>query len=187
MYVPSQSAQKARDIILIGMMGCGKTTIGRALGVELHRPLLDMDAVIEEQLGKSISDIFKEEGEAHFRSLETTFLRYLCDERPCSAERCILSTGGGVAMRQENRELLRRLGFVVWLRVDIPILIQRTARCTHRPLLMGGIPLKDRIRELCLQRYPVYAKTAHYTLDTSHMSVHQALDHIKEAASLYFR
>ncbi len=174
------------DIVLIGMMGCGKTTVGRALSIDLERPMLDMDTLIEEQIGKTIPEIFKEEGEAHFRSLETALLRYLVVDSPRKAEGCILSTGGGVPLRDENRELMRRLGFVVWLRVDAEVLYERTSRSNHRPLLSQPGCARTRLVTLCEQRYPIYEQTAHYILDTSQMDIHDVLLDIKEAAQRYF-
>ncbi len=177
---------RGKDIILIGMMGCGKSTVGRMLSIDLERPLLDMDALIEDQIGKSISDIFRDEGEGHFRSLETALLRFLADGPPSPAEGCILSTGGGVPIKPENRDLLRKLGFVVWLRVDVDTLYERTCRASHRPLLNHGGSARQRLKELCELRYPIYEETAHYIIDTSEVDVNVVTDWIKSAAEKYF-
>ncbi len=182
----ASKAESGRDIILIGMMGCGKSTVGRALSIDLERPLLDMDLLIEEQIGKTIPEIFNDEGEAHFRSLETALLRYLDDGCPSSAEGCILSTGGGVILKAENRELMRRLGFIVWLRVDVDNLLERTSRSNHRPLLQGQSCARMRLTELCEMRYPLYEETAHCVIDTSQLDVHEVTSMIKESAKRYF-
>ncbi len=168
------------------MMGCGKSTVGRMLSIDLDRPLLDMDALIEEQIGKSISDIFRDEGEAHFRSLETALLRFLVEGTPSPAEGCVLSTGGGVPVKAENRELLRQLGFVIWLRVDVDTLYERTCRTNHRPLLNQQGNARQRLKDLCAARYPIYEETAHYIIDTSKVDVNEVTDLIKAAAEKYF-
>ncbi len=171
-------------IILIGLMGCGKTTAGRELSKLLGKPFLDMDAVIEEQIGKPIPAIFREEGEGHFRALETALLRYLLSEEGQGAGAAIISTGGGVVLREENRALLRRMGFCVWLNVDVPTLITRTARSNNRPLLLNT----DRravLEKLSEQRNPLYASTAHLRLDTSRMDIGSVVRSIAEAAQQF--
>lgn len=181
-----QSSTPPRHVIFVGLMGCGKTTIGRELARLTGMSFLDMDVLIEEQIGKSISDIFKDEGEAHFRSLETALLRYLLEESPAPTAGCIISTGGGVIMREENRELLRRLGFVIWLDVDVPTLYERTSRTNHRPLLQQG-DAQEALRKLLESRAPFYAESAHLRLDTSSMEIPDAVRFVKEAADDYFK
>ncbi|MFI3242931.1 MAG: shikimate kinase [Akkermansia sp.] len=182
----SEDRTSSKHIIFVGLMGCGKTTIGRELARLTGMSFLDMDVLIEEQIGKSISDIFKHDGEAHFRSLETALLRYLLEESPAPTAGCIISTGGGVIMRAENRELLRRLGFVIWLDVDVPILFERTARTNHRPLLQQG-DAQETLRKLLEVRAPLYAESAHLRLDTSHMEIPDAVRFVKEASDEYFQ
>lgn len=159
-----------RPIILIGLMGCGKTTVGKELSKATGLPLLDMDAVIEEQIGKSIPAIFKEDGEARFRALETALLRYLKGTVGTAKGAAIISTGGGVVMRPENRSMIRELGFTVWFDVRIPVLLARTARSHNRPLLKTDDRLETltRLYEL---RAPLYAQTAHLRLETTEMDV----------------
>lgn len=172
-------------IILIGLMGCGKTTLGKELSKITGLPLLDMDAVIEEQIGKSIPDIFRDHGEAHFRSLETALLRYLTERRAFSHTPPIISTGGGVVVRAENRELLRRLGFVVWLNAGTKDILQRTARATNRPLLK----VKNRravIERLQQERNPLYAAAAHMRMDTSQVDIPELVERIRQSAEAYF-
>ncbi len=182
----SESASNhPKYIVFVGLMGCGKTTIGRELARLTGMSFLDMDVLIEEQIGKSISDIFKEDGEAHFRSLETALLRYMLEESPAPSVGCIISTGGGVIMRAENRELLRRLGFVIWLDVDVPTLFERTSRTNHRPLLQQG-DAQETLRKLLELRAPFYKESAHMRLDTSHMEIPNAVRFVKDAAEEYF-
>ena len=175
-----------RPIILIGLMGCGKTTVGKELSKQTGMPLLDMDMVIEEQIGKPIADIFRDEGEAHFRALETALLRYLeTDAGAAFCKNSIISTGGGVVMRPENREILRRLGFTVWLSVDVDILISRTSRNNNRPLLRQ--PNREEIlTNLLALRGPLYQETAHLTLDSSDLDIPAVVRAVHLAAQDYF-
>ncbi len=183
-----EEAPKApRPIILIGLMGCGKTTVGRELSKMLGMPLLDMDAVIEEQIGKPIPAIFQEEGEAHFRALETALLRYLLQEEGNSSSGVpIISTGGGVVLREENRAILRRLGFCVWLNVEVPTLIARTARSNNRPLL-ANTNRRATLERLSEQRNPLYAQTAHLELDSTKMDIGTVVRCISAAAQDFYR
>ncbi len=167
-------------------MGCGKTTVGKELSKQTGMPLLDMDSVIEEQIGKPISTIFQEDGEARFRALETALLRYLESEDGAGVCRnSIISTGGGVVLRPENREILRRLGYTVWLSVDVDVLISRTSRNNNRPLLRK--PNREEIlHQLLAQRAPLYAETAHLTLESSDLDVHAVVQAVYQAAQQHF-
>ncbi len=172
-------------IILIGLMGCGKTTVGRELSKLLGMPFLDMDAVIEEQIGKPISSIFHDEGEAHFRALETALLRYLLNEGRTETAPPIISTGGGVVLREENRAILRRLGFCVWLKVEVPTLLARTARSNNRPLL-ANTNRRVILEKLSLQRSPLYEETAHLQLDSTKLDITSVVRCISAAAQDFF-
>ena len=111
----AKSSSPLKNIVLIGFMGSGKSSIARELSHALGYPMVDTDALIVEQAGKPIRKIFEDEGEDAFRDLESTILRNLEGSQPT---RRIIATGGGVILRPENREILRRLGFVVWLVVS---------------------------------------------------------------------
>lgn len=172
-----------RPIILIGLMGCGKTTVGKLISKRTGMPLLDMDSVIEEQVGKGIPEIFAQEGEEHFRTLETALLQYLVDKP--SGMPAVISTGGGVVKRPENCKLLRRLGYVVWLNVSVKMLLHRTARANNRPLLQT----EDReatLRRLLDQRRYLYATTAHLRMNTTHVEVGEVCRRVCNAAEKYF-
>ncbi len=174
---------KGRPIILIGLMGCGKTTVGKALSKRTGMPLLDTDAIIEEQIGCPIPEIFAEKGEAHFRALETALLRYLLYNPTPSPS--IISTGGGIVVRQENRQLLRKLGFTVWLNVSINALLTRTAKSTNRPLLQNT----DRravFTRLDAERRPFYKEAAHLWLEASCMDVNSVAVRVCEEAERFF-
>ncbi len=174
-----------RPIILVGLMGCGKTTVGRELSKMLGMPFLDMDAVIEEQIGKSIPAIFRDEGEAHFRALETALLRYIATKAGSKEGADIVSTGGGVVLKPENRDIIRRLGFSVWLNVEVPALMARTARSTNRPLLAHA-DRRATLERLSRERSPLYAASAHLRIDSTFMDVVDVVDAICAAASTFF-
>lgn len=169
-------------IILVGLMGCGKTTIGKALSKRTGMPLLDMDSVIEEQVGKPIPEIFAESGENYFRALETALLRYLLDAKRVPT---IISTGGGVVLRPENRALLRQLGFCVWLRASVKVLAVRTSYSNSRPLLREGNAL-EKLQKLHTERRPLYRKTAHCVLESSRLDVPTVVTSICRQADKYF-
>ena len=170
-------------IILIGLMGCGKTTIGKLVSKRTGMPLLDMDALIEEQVGMKISQIFAQHGEAHFRALETALLRYLAAHPHTPAP--VISTGGGVVLRPENRELLRSLGFVVWLNVSPHSLMHRNIRAANRPLLQTENPAET-LHRLWEERGPLYRETAHRVLNTSRTEVGEVCRRVCALAERYF-
>lgn len=175
-----------RPIVLIGLMGSGKSTVGRELSRRTGLSLLDMDAVIEEQVGLSIPDIFREKGEAHFRLLETALLRYLEQGIASGHGAHIISTGGGVVLRPENREILRRMGLTVWLNVDLANLLLRTARAQNRPLLQ----VADReatLRALLVERSPLYTQASHLRINSSEMKVPEVVNTILRYAQKHLK
>ena len=177
---------KGRPIVLIGLMGSGKSTIGRELSRRTALPFLDMDAVIEEQVGKTIPDIFREKGEGHFRALETALLRLIENNVKNGHGAHIISTGGGVVLRPENRAILQRLGFTVWLNVDVPNLLARTARTHNRPLLQ----VDDReaaFRALLAERSPLYTQSSHLRINSSDMKVQEVVDTVLHHAQRFFK
>lgn len=171
-----------KSLVLIGFMGSGKSTIGRVLHEHLGYPLLDMDQLIEARAGKTIREIFADEGEAHFRDLESRLLEELCAP---DAPRRIISTGGGVVVRPENRERLRQLGYVVWLKASTENILQRTARNKARPLLQTEDP-RAAIVELLAAREPLYAQCAHLSIDTTGLSSEEVATGVLESARYYF-
>ena len=178
----NESTNPPENIVLIGFMGGGKTTVGRELHQRLGYPLVDMDQVIEQRAGKSISAIFEEDGETTFRDLETALLK----ELGLSVEpRQIISTGGGVIGREENRELLRNLGYVVWLHAPAELVLERTSKNRTRPLLHAEDPA-ERIRVLMAQREPLYQESAHLKLDTSGLDCGELATGILECARYLF-
>lgn len=140
-----------RNIVLIGMMGVGKSSVGRRLAQILHLPFVDADSEIETAANLSIAEIFATYGEAHFREGEQRVLARLLATGPK-----VLATGGGAFMNEETRENCRRNGITIWLQAEIPILLERVRKKSNRPLLERKNPelvLKNLLRE----REPTYA------------------------------
>jgi len=164
------------QVILIGSMGAGKSTIGRRLAARLSVSCVDLDAVIVEQAGCSIPDIFAKQGEASFRALESECLKTLCED----GQNNVLATGGGVVLSESNRELIKQSGFVVWLDARPEVLAKRIAGDRNRPLLKGVKPLQ-RARELDVQRRPLYKSCADLRIDTGKMRVPQTIHTIMDA------
>lgn len=149
-----------RHIILIGFMGAGKTTVGKTMARSLGYMFFDTDQLIEEKTGMKISRIFAEMGEEKFRSLETEILGDNWTER----ENWILSVGGGLPLREENRTLLKSIGTVVYLRVRPDTVLNRLKGDTSRPLLAGD-RVKERVEELMAYRSPLYEKAADFAVN----------------------
>lgn len=177
-----QGPQPLRNIVLIGFMGSGKSCIGRELHQSLGYELIDTDHVIENQMGKSISKIFAEDGEEAFRDLEIRLLEKLMQEKTSHQ---IISTGGGMAGRAENRSLLRQLGFVVWLKCTPEEIYQRTSKNKKRPLLQCDHPLQ-KITDLLAERSPYYQEAAHLEIDTTELNLSEISCGILESARYYF-
>lgn len=148
------------NIILIGFMGCGKTSVGIKLSYHMRRPMLDTDKLIEKDEGRTISEIFETDGEGCFRDLETQCLKKLI----ATADKQIISVGGGLPVREENHALLKELGTVVYLRAMAETIYERVKHDTTRPLLQGDDP-KQKIRSLMEQRAAVYEKAADIIID----------------------
>ena len=144
-----------RNIILIGFMGSGKTAVGRQLAKELDIPLMDTDEEIERQAGISISQIFSRFGEGAFRDMETNLLKELQKQQLGSGERMVISVGGGMSEREENRALMKQLGDVVYLQAEIGTLVMRLAGDTTRPKLQGQ-DLETVIKNLMARRESCY-------------------------------
>lgn len=163
-----------KNVVLIGFMGCGKTTVGIGLSYRLKRPVEDTDKRIEREQGMTVSEIFASQGEETFRKLETQLLECMCREECCR----IVATGGGLPMRPENRSLLKELGSVVYLRVQPETVYERLKEDTTRPLLQGENPM-GRIRSMLEQRHPVYQQTADLVVDVDDLTVEEIVDKIE--------
>ena len=151
----AQAVRKAlgtRSIVMVGLMGCGKTSVGRRLSGVLRLPFVDADEEIELAAGKSINEIFADYGEAHFRDGERKVIARLLTQGPQ-----VLSTGGGAFMNEETRARIAEHGISVWLKVELPILMKRVQRRDDRPLLKTTDP-EAKMRELMELRHPIYAQ-----------------------------
>ena len=141
-----------RSIVMVGLMGCGKSAVGRRLGAKLGLPFVDADEEIEKAAGKSIEDLFADHGEPYFREGERKVLARLLRSGPQ-----VLATGGGAFMNPETRAAIALSGISVWLKADLPLLVRRVAKRANRPLLKSGDP-EEVMRNLMQARYPVYAQ-----------------------------
>jgi len=147
-------------VFLVGMMGAGKTTIGRSLARALGRDFMDLDHELEARCGVRVPVIFEIEGEAGFRRRESAALEE-CTQR----RNIILATGGGAILAPENRQLLRQRGIVVYLRASVDELFRRTCRDRNRPLLATADP-RGTLRDLMVKREPLYVEVADIVIET---------------------
>jgi shikimate kinase len=171
---PDASPRHDRTIALVGLMGVGKSTVGRRLGQRLGLPFADGDDEIEQAAGMTVSDIFAKLGEAEFRDGEARVIKRLLEGPPM-----VLATGGGAIMNAETRALLKQHAITVWLRADIKIIAARVQRRDTRPLLRG----KDATQALTAMaevRYPVYSQ-ADVTVDVGAGAHAEAVEAIVKA------
>lgn len=150
-----------KRIVLIGFMGAGKTTIGRRLAKALSCEMIDTDEWIERKQGRKIKEIFEKDGENAFRDMETALLKELAE----SKEMFVLSVGGGMPVREENRRLLQKIGKVVYLKATKAELLKRLSGDQKRPLLQGG-SLEEKITSLMCAREDIYREIAQAELVT---------------------
>ncbi len=167
-----------RTIALVGLMGVGKSSVGRRLANALELPFRDADAEVEAAAGRSISDIFGELGEAAFREGERRVIARLLDQPPH-----VLATGGGAFMNDQTRELIKSHAISVWLKADLEVLARRVARKDTRPLLAGKDPLEV-LQAQADVRYPVYSQ-ADLTVETGDAAHHVTVDQLIKALSAY--
>ncbi|MCK6441317.1 shikimate kinase [Elstera cyanobacteriorum] len=168
----------ARTVVLVGLMGSGKSSVGRRLAQRLALPFRDADIEIEQAAGQTIPEIFATHGEAHFRDGERRVIARLLEE-PVH----VLATGGGAFMDARTREAITARGISIWLRVDLDELVRRTARRNHRPLLNQGDP-RQILAGLMEQRYPVYAD-ADITVDGGAGDVEEMTERVLKALTAY--
>lgn len=166
----SQHQKQARvdvpgSIFLVGMMGAGKTSVGRVLAKRLQKTFYDSDHVIEDRTGVKIPLIFEIEGEPGFRVRESAVVDELTALRDI-----VLATGGGAVLSERNRDRLRTRGTVVYLRASVRDLLNRTRHDKNRPLLQAADP-RARLTELYEKRDPLYREVAHVTVDTGNQSI----------------
>ena len=166
---------KNRNIILIGYMGSGKSTVGRKAARAVEYNFLDTDALIEKEEGMTISKLFEEKGEPYFREKETETIRKLIAEPKGN----IIATGGGLPMKEGNAELLKELGTVIYLKAETDTLMKRLSGDTARPLLKNG-DLREKIETMLTIRGPVYEACADLVLQTDNMSFYEIICQIEK-------
>jgi shikimate kinase len=177
----SETAGFVREnIVLVGFMGSGKSAIGRSIAKRLGFRFVDTDQLIVQQAGRPIARIFEDSGEESFRDLESQALESLRD-----LKRCVIATGGGAVLREENRRLLRELGFVACLTASEDVIFARVSRTNKRPLLRTPDP-RQTLHDLLTARLPMYEAAAHFTLDTSDLSQADATETVMEEARRAF-
>lgn len=169
----------SRSLVLVGLMGCGKSAIGRRLAARLALPFADADDEIEAAHKKSISEIFADHGEAYFRDGERKVIARLLSTGPR-----VLATGGGAFMNAETRAAVAATGVSIWLRAELPVLLRRVAKRDTRPLLKRGDP-EEVMRNLMQTRYPVYAE-ADVTVESRDVAHDVIVNEIVEALLAFF-
>lgn len=168
-------------IVLMGFMGAGKTTIGKRLAKSLGCSFLDTDEMIEKEQNRKISEIFEKDGEDAFRDMETALLKRLKQ----SNEMFVLSIGGGMPVREENREILREIGKVIYLKTSKEEIIRRVSGDKNRPLLQGG-SLEEKVTSLMNAREQIYIETAHQEFFTDGKSPLQIALELKKALQIIY-
>lgn len=151
---------KKENIIFIGIMGSGKTTLGKKIAKILKYDFIDTDQEIERITGMTVPEIFKKEGELRFRSEETLALKRIEKGPPT-----VISTGGGIILKSENREIIKKLGIVIYLDADIDVIIERVSRNKNRPLLRVE-DIKEKVKQLSLERKDLYLEIADIVINT---------------------
>jgi len=164
--------KKYKNIYLIGLMGSGKTTLGKILSKKLDKDFYDSDQVIEEKLGVNVPMIFEYEGEAGFREREKDILRELV-----SKQNIVLATGGGIILSESNRDLLAKNGIVIYLKSNQKDLVLRMKNDKTRPLLKNG-NVELIIKKLCQEREPLYEEIADFKIATKNKRIYEVVNEI---------
>ena len=165
---------KAPNIYLIGLMGSGKTTLGKSLAKKLNRPFIDTDQLIEQKSGVDVSMIFEFEGEKGFRERETKLLSEIALKKEH-----IVSTGGGIILSKYNRDVIAKSGIIFYLKTQPAELLIRLQNDKTRPLLQGA-NLKEKLTKIYAERSTLYEMTADYIIETKNKKISQILTNIEE-------
>ena len=176
---PARVIALPRTLVLVGLMGAGKTAIGARLAKRLNLPFRDADQEVEQAAGLTVSEIFQRYGEAEFRAGERRVIARLLADRAVH----VLATGGGAFIDSETRALVARRGISLWLRAGLPVLVERTSRRHTRPLLASGDPAEI-LGRLMEQRYPIYAE-ADITVDSDESPPSRTVNRALAALSTY--
>ena len=162
-------------IFLVGLMGCGKTTIGQLLAEKLHYEFVDTDDLIVQNYQQDINTIFHEKGEKFFRNLETTTLQNVINNIKNNGKKYVISTGGGIVLKNENRQLLKQFGYNIYLQTDTNILVQRLMTDTQRPLLKNKENLAENLQNLYNQRNKFYLEVANLVIQTNNKNIDEII------------
>lgn len=173
--IADEKREDKAPLVLVGLMGAGKTTVGRRLAKRLGRRFVDADEEIEQAAGMSVADYFEQYGEPAFREGERRVIARLLDE----AEPIVLATGGGAYMDEETRATIQEKAVSVWLKADLDLLVARTSKRNTRPLLRQGNP-REILQGLMDRRYPVYAQSD-VTVETGNVPHEAVVDLIVTA------
>lgn len=176
---PEEKTRLRRSIALVGLMGCGKSTVGARLAKRLGTAFCDADDKIVEAAGMTIPEIFERLGEEAFRDGERKVIARLMTEEPM-----VIATGGGAFMAHETREAIAARGVAVWLDADLETLVRRTSRRTSRPLLNAGDP-GTILADLMATRYPVYAGAPVRVVSSDEVTADEVADQIVAALRSY--
>ncbi len=171
-------ARLKKPVVMIGLMGAGKTKIGGLLATALAVPFVDADQEIEKVQGRTIAQIFEQDGEATFRALERAKIAELLSD-----DLKVVAPGGGAMMDAATESLVHNRSICIWLRADLDILVERTSRNANRPLLKNGNP-HDILGALIEKRYPVYAG-AHIAVETTAEEPEVMLERVLKALAAY--
>ncbi len=174
------ATQRSTNVVLVGLMGSGKSSVGRTVAEGLGLEFADTDAMIVEEAHRPITEIFADEGEDGFRRRETRALESLTQR-----QNLMLATGGGIILRERNRQLLRQLGFVVWLTASIDTLAYRVAQNRDRPLLHTEDP-KQKLLDLMTTRQGFYEDVADLTVDTTDLTLPETVHGLVESINYHF-
>lgn len=166
-----------KTIVMVGMMGAGKTAVGRALAQRLKVAFLDSDVELEAASNMTVPEIFERDGEPFFRTKETQVIERLLGE-----ERCILSTGGGAFLAEQNRQNISDKGISIWLNADLELLWTRVRHKDTRPLLRTGNP-KATLQQLYEQRVPIYQHADMSVVSEDRYSIEDMVDRVIDALS----
>ncbi len=164
-----------RTIALVGLMGAGKSAVGRRLATQMGLPFIDADTAIEAAAGCTIEEIFARHGEPEFRDGERRVIQRLLESEPVH----VLATGGGAFVNEQTRARLKQQAVTIWLRADLETLLERVAKRSNRPLLKQGDP-RMVLEKLIADRYPIYAE-ADIVVDTAPGPVEETVERVLDA------
>ncbi len=167
----------SKNIILIGFMGSGKTTVGKILAQTLQRKLVDSDHAIEDHTKRTISDIFETQGEKVFRDIEHDVLKKITTEN----DNIILSCGGGSLERDDNVELLKKTGVVVWLKPPFKVILARIMHSSHRPLARmkdEGKTVEETLKKRYMDRYLTYQAASDIIINTGNRNIYSVVNEV---------